>query len=359
MKSFDTYIKNSPKYLRLLLYMFLSSVVFFPYFSISFAQQLPLSGMGGTISLKADPANPRPYDKVHLVAESFSTDLNRSTIQWFIDGKLSKSGKALKEFDTEVGKLGTKKEIRMVATTPIGTLKAMVVLRPAQVDLLWQAHSFTPPFYKGKAHATHKSGVTVVAIPHLVNSKGIELSPQDLVYTWKENSKVQGDKSGLGKTSYFLKEISIMLPYALVSVTVSAPTDNLQAVETVAVGPEMPKLVFYEHDPLEGVKYNKALSSTYKLVNDEVTVEAVPYFFGTFDKESSDLVYEWNLNGTRITTDESKQGSITLRQAGQGGTAELNTRVTHRKNLLESSSQKISFQFEGSTNTTFSPQKKP
>ena len=150
-----------------------------------------------------------------------------------------------------------------------------------------------------------------------------------------------------------------MLPYAVVSVTVSAPTDNLQAVETVAIGPEMPKLVFYEHHPLEGIKYNKALSSAYKLVNDEVTIEAVPYFFGTSNKESSDLVYEWNLNGGRIDTDKSKQGSVTLRQAGKSGTAELNARVVHRKNLLESSSQKISLQFEGSTNTTFSPQPKP
>ena len=147
-----------------------------------------------------------------------------------------------------------------------------------------------------------------------------------------------------------------MLPYAVVSVTVSAPTDNLQAVETVAIGPEMPKLVFYEHHPLEGIKYNKALSSAYKLVNDEVTIEAVPYVFGTFDKEGSDLVYEWSLNRSRINTDESKQGSVTLRRAGEGGTAELNARVTHRKNLLESSSQNISLQFEGSTATTFTPQ---
>ncbi|TSC61690.1 MAG: Uncharacterized protein G01um101448_207 [Parcubacteria group bacterium Gr01-1014_48] len=322
----------------------------------SFARaQFSAPGTGSKLDLKVEPQNPKPYVTVHFIAESFSTDLNKATLDWYVNGKLIKSGKGVKEFDTTVGKLGTKTEVRLSAKTEIGTLGAKVLLQPAQVDLVWQANSFTPPFYKGRALPTHKSGVTVIAIPTLITATGARLDPSDLLYTWKENGTVQGNKSGRGRSSYVVHEISIMRDSALVEVSVAAPSGTLQASGAVGVRPETPKIVLYEHDPLEGIKYNKALIGTYPLVNEEVTLESMPYFFGTLDREGSDILYNWSLNGVKVENDASRQGSLTLRQTGESGFATLTLNVNHRKNLLESVSERLSLEFGGMNTGGFAP----
>lgn len=317
--------------------------------------QLTVTGSGSKINVKMRPTNPKPYDTVHFVAESFSTDLNRSTLEWSVNGKSIRSGKGLKEFDTMVGKLGTKTEVQLTAKTDIGILDTKILLQPTQVDLVWQANSFTPAFYKGRALPTHKSGITVIAIPTLVTSTGARLDPNDLLYTWKENGTVQGDKSGKGRSSYIVKEISIMRGYASVEVIVAAPTGTLQGSESVAIRPETPKIVLYEHDPLEGIKYNRALVGTYTLAHEEITVESIPYFFGTLDRESSDIIYDWTLNGQKVENNTSKQGSLTLRQTGESGFAALNLQVHHKKNLLEAASERLSLEFGEKNTKGFAP----
>lgn len=323
---------------------------------VASAEQLVVPGTKSQISLKMEPAHPKPFQVVHFITESFSTDLNRSEIEWYLNGKLIKSGMGLKEFDTTVGNFGTKQEVRMVAKTSIGTLQSTAVLLPAQVDIFWQAHSFTPPFYKGKALPTHKSGITVVAAPHLVTTSGVALDPADLIYSWKENGVAKADKSGVGKSSYNVREISIMRGNVFIEVSVTAPTGPLQAVEKMMIYPEeTPKVFLYENDPLEGIRYNRALSENFRLVNDEVTIEAIPYFFGTQNKESYDIVYGWSLNGTPITNNDTAQGAVTLRQTGESGFASLNVHVRHRKNLLEAVTTKLSLEFGKPSPKPFSP----
>ncbi len=321
------------------------------------AQQMTIPGTKAQISLKIAPAHPKPFDTVHLIAESFSTDLNRSTINWYVNGKLVKSGVGQKELDTTVGDFGTKQDVRMAAKTSLGMLQSTVTLQPAEVDLFWQAHSFTPPFYKGKAQPTHKSGVTVVASPHLVTAKGVAIDPHDLIYMWRENGTAKADKSGIGRNSYELREISIMRGNATVDVSVTAPAGTLEAVGTVVIYPETPKLLLYEHDPLEGIKYNKALTETFELVNDEVTVEAMPYFFGTQNKEGSDMIYTWKVNNQTVENNTAAQGSITLRQTGESGLASVSLNARHRNNQLESVATGLSFKFGKNSSSKLFPAK--
>jgi len=317
--------------------------------------QLTIGGTQSKIALKIEPAQPRPFDELTIIVESFSTDLNRASIEWFIDGKSVQSGKGDKELKTIAPALGAKKEIRVVAgTADIGTLRVTAIIRPAEVNLLFQANTYTPPFYKGKALPTHKSGVRVVAIPNLVTSAGAKISAKDAIYTWKENGTVQGDKSGRGKDSYAVKEISIMRGHALVSVEVSSPDRTVQAAETIVIRPQTPKIVLYENNPLEGIKYNKAITGTYSLVNEEVTLQAIPYFFGVLDKEASELQYKWSLNNQPVEAAEFTQSGITLQKGEESGTAKVLLQINHKSNVFEVASRSFLIEF-GNTSPGFFP----
>ena len=332
----------------------LIGLLFFCFAPAATAEQRIITGAQSKISLKMEPGYPKPHENVHFVLESFSTDLNMATVQWFVDGKPVKSGKALLEFDVTVGGLGSKTEVRAaVASTNIGSLPVTVTLQPAQVDLIWQSHSYTPAFYRGKAYLTQKSGALIVAMPSFITTSGVLLDPQDLIYTWTVDTVVKGDKSGRWKNTFRVDDVSIVRGDKMVQVLVKAPSTALAASQTIIVAMEMPILAFYEHDPLEGIKYNRALKGTYKLVNEEVTIEAVPYFFSTPYKETAELSYGWNLNGKAIETQETKHGAVTLRQTGESGYATLNLNVHHVRNPLEAVFGKLVLEFGGTNNIAF------
>lgn len=319
--------------------------------------ELVVTGTQSKFSLKLTPTAPKPFDEVSMVVESFSTDLNQATIKWFVDGKLVKSKKGDKELKTQVGGLGSKQDIRVIASTlNLGELRVDTTIRPAQVELVYQANTYTPPFYKGKALSTYRSGARVIAIPHLVQSNGVPVAGEDLTYTWKENQTIRGDKSGRGRNSYIVRQASIMRGETVVSVDVMSPKGDLHAIENIAVKPALSKVLFYESDPLQGILYHAALSKTYALKNDEVTLQAVPYFFSVYGKEGSELKYAWTQNGAPLQGTPLKQSILTLRKGEESGVASVRLNVDHKDNVTESASNELIIEFGDTANNKLFPQ---
>jgi hypothetical protein len=54
-----------------------------------------------------------------------------------------------------------------------------------------------------------------------------------------------------------------------------------------------PKILFYEKDPLLGIKYNRTLDSSFEVASGEKTIVAEPYFFGPSSALSPELDYAW------------------------------------------------------------------
>ena len=59
-------------------------------------------------------------------------------------------------FTFTAGSLGKTQKVTVNGVENDGTsITQSISVMPASIDLIWQAHSYTPPFYKGKALFPH------------------------------------------------------------------------------------------------------------------------------------------------------------------------------------------------------------
>ena len=268
--------------------------------------------VGTELAMSISPEHPRPGESVMVSVESYNIDLNRSEAHWFVNDKPIKTGTGGKQLQVLAGTNGEATSVRVVVIGENGTTySAGVIFRPAEVNLLWQAESYTPPFYKGKALMPYQGTVLVAAIPSF--SKGIGVMPSEsLIYTWKEGDEVIGDSSGKGK-NLFVFQGSIPMRTKTISVTVESIDHTMVAEESINVSPVAPRLLFYEEHPRYGLLFAKALIGNFFLNEDEVRVSAIPFYFETGAKQSKDISYEWQANYESMASE--KGPSVTLRRA--------------------------------------------
>ena len=330
----------------------LSLVLFAVSVYISFAQ---IPGIGEAISFRVFPENPRPNQVVTIEIESFSVDLDRAdSITWSINGKTEARGAGVKQIQFEAGELGSRSVVDVTAFgTEIGTINESITIMPTEVDLLWEAKTYTPVLYKGKALPSSDAEITVVAIPQFVTSSGKKLDSEDLVFTWKKDGKVLGNYSGRGKDS-----IKIIGPKIFnrtrIQAEVSSLGNSLQGMGVVSISSVLPTVLFYEDDPVLGMKYEKAIWSTVELFDEEMTITAHPYFFSSKDRISPDIEYSWKVNGTSVEGSPEDESSIVLRQVGQGeGEASISLSLQNLNKILQSAQEDFSILFGRNNNTLF------
>ncbi len=210
----------------------------------------------------------------------------------------------------------------------------------SNVDLLWQTNTYTPPFYKGKALYTTQSTVTVVAVPHIFTKNGTLLEPKDLVFTWKQDYKVMGSLSGFGVDSYSFKGAVLGKP-TLIEVEISTPTEGSKAKQGLTLSARSPEAIVYENDPLYGILYNKAITSSFTLPSNEVKLTASPYFFSTDVIGKNNLQYQWDINNASTANNTNK--SIILRHGGDiAGSSNISLVISNTVDFF----QKIGFNFQ-------------
>lgn len=308
------------------------------------AQGIP--GISDPISVTVSPETPKPNSSVSIKIQSFSVDLDRALIVWTVNGKEENKGVGLKRFDLTAGPTGSSKRVDIAATVVgMGTFKQTIIIKPADVSMLWESDTYTPPFYKGKALHSFNGSFRVVAVPEFIGSDGKRIDPRDLIYTWKKNGEVQGDASGYGKTSFIGSQTSYLRQGEEISVEVSSPRENAAGSGSITIIPTVPKLVLYEKSPLYGPQYETAIVKNKNLENEEITVLAEPYFFSVGSSKAGALTYAWTLNGSALPTFANKP-EVTLRKIGGQGVADLSLVVQNQAKLLQGASKNISISYE-------------
>ncbi|HEY4510913.1 MAG TPA: hypothetical protein VJG29_00905, partial [Candidatus Paceibacterota bacterium] len=132
----------------------------------------------GPINVRTIPSAPGPQTPTTVRVESFVYDIKAATIAWFLNGELVAEGRGATEYKFTTGGSNEEFSFEVVITTPDGkNFKETLFLRPAAVDILWQAEVYTPPFYKGKALPSQGSKIRAVAIAQFGD-------PQLLQYKW-------------------------------------------------------------------------------------------------------------------------------------------------------------------------------
>ncbi|MEO8637926.1 MAG: hypothetical protein ABI430_03435 [Candidatus Taylorbacteria bacterium] len=260
------------------------------------------------------PSVPAPGDFVTVDLQSYQNDLNKATISWTLNKGAPQTARGLKHFEFSVGGVGSVTTLLIRIQTYEGeTISRNISIRPGNIDLLWEASTYAPPLYPGKTLYTPQSDVKIVAMPNLVDERGVKIDSKDLIFEWKLNGKLLQDSSGFGKDVIFVTGPSV-IKTMVIDVVASSLSGNTKAKGNLSLNETSPFVLFYENNPLLGTFYEKALPSEFTLAGKEITLTAVPFFFSTL-KRDSNIFYSWTLNGNVVP--EETRSAITLRKDTQ------------------------------------------
>lgn len=284
--------------------------------TVAYAQlDTTLGGLERALYMKLSPEYPNPNSTVNVSLSSNSFDLNTASIVWKVNGNNVLSGKGEKNLSVKVGDAGLSYNVTVDIVTSRGEpISRSVTITPTDVDLIWNADTFSPNFYKGKSLFTYEAPITIEAFPYFITTQNTLYQKDSLIYEWTLNNVPLTSQSGYGKSSVRING-SKFGKKQIVTVRVSTQNKTIVSYKGIEIEQTDPKILFYENSPLYGTLTNHALTNTIDLTAQEITIEAMPYFFSFKDRNADNLNYSWKLNGSDIPPTASKS-SLTLRNEG-------------------------------------------
>lgn len=252
-----------------------------------------------SLSITTNPKLIKPNELVTISVESYSVNLDAADIAWSLDGESMKRERGQKTFSFTSKGIGSPTRVTIEVIPLSGTtFKEEIVLRPTNVDLVWEAHTYTPPFYKGRARFSAQAPVTIAALPQINSATGSDRN--NLVYHWYRNQSPAPYQSGYGVSSIQL-EGNFWGRKEDVRVKVSTLDDSISTENTVSLSPETPQLLVYENSPLLGTLYNRAVIQSFTLNTSEVSFLVAPFYFSDEELGSGATAFTWSMNGNEIS----------------------------------------------------------
>ncbi len=203
------------------------------------------------------------------------------------------------------------------------------------ITLVWEANSYTPPFYKGRALMPDGGDARIIAFlpPGIPETAG-------LTYTWRIDGTIDGDNSGPGRKIYELRSpVFGGSPLIVVEVKSGA---NLIGTGVLRIPVVKPQVLVYADSPLGGVLFNVEKPA---LSGAELALETYPLFFSTKRRDNLDISYAWQVDGFTVQNPLGNSARIILRSEAPGTTT-IGASVSNRFRVLESASGKTSLFLE-------------
>ncbi|HUD04041.1 MAG TPA: hypothetical protein VMR73_00930 [Candidatus Paceibacterota bacterium] len=290
------------------------------------------------------PSAPAPNSTVYLQAQSSSFDIDSAYITWTVNGQVFAQGTGDKNISVPTGPLGSPMQITVNATTQnSGVFSASTAINPSSIGLIWEADTYTPPFYQGKTMRAWGASYKVVAVPE-VALNGVLAKPDSLVYKWSKNNSVDGDVSGYGKYVYQGdNSISYTRGGDDISVTVSTSDGTVVGESSITVPVTQAAILIYEDNPLYGVLYNQALD-TETLSGDSISLRAEPFFFSLPTVATQSLV--WTLNGNAVPDFDGSPSITFARQNKTAGQAVVEASLQSPFALLQGAQKSVTINID-------------
>ena len=288
-----------------------------------------------SFSISASPEYPKEFTQTTITINSFSADLNRAKITWRENGVVVAQEIGLKQKNFSAPKNGQSKTIGVEIQTITGyRLVQNYTLSPQAVDILWEApDSYVPPFYKGKALAGEQGIVRVVAIPNFTKG-GVPLDRSASVYNWTRNDTSPDGASGYGKAGFVFR-FNPLKNSETIKVLVGTLSGDSQVAETITLSPTAPRILLYETNPLLGNITGLAFSRGLRLITDEITLVAEPYYVSGADDIRSSSRFSWSVGGSPAKTGNDST-RLTLKKPGVAGQTNIGVTVSHLTKTLQS-----------------------
>jgi|GEM_PF-7054905 len=305
---------------------FIAAVLLIP--SVASAAVVPMPRISVTIG--ATPSYQRPNETVKLTA-SASVPQGLYTYRWEVNGNLAGEDIDLTSITLNSGSAGVETVVT-VSLREGSAVKgeARYVLRPAEIDILWEGETYVPPTYSGKRLPNGESPIKLEVVPHFLKN-GKPTPKQELIYTWTVEGERRQSLSGYGKSSARITSARFK-DTTTVTVVAESPDGLLAAEKTVTIPHVTPRLVVYEVKPLAGLWLSRAVPAVVSLMGEEATFRAIPYFVRNPDL----LSYRWLLNGTPSPSSDAAPYVATFRKTGNGkGSFTISVQGTRGGSIFE------------------------
>ncbi len=335
----------SPVFFTLLATAMLLSVVFFKNVQ---AQEVPIAttpspdtNIGGP-KIDLTPANPAPGESVSAKLITYSIDLNRADITWLLNDRILVGGVGKTEVTFTAGDSGSTQMLKAIIAPQNGAPTSVsTLIRPALLTIAWEAETYTPPLYRGKALQGPEATVKFVALPYLIYENGTVADPRTLIYEWRLNEQPLAKFSGAGKQSLRVKNTKFIKPLNI-SLTVHSPDNKLFAEAKTTAKVTSVEINLYELHPRYGAWYDKAVGSAFGISGGELNLLAEPFYYSIAHRADEKLSYLWKVGQNGVDAREV----LTLRPVGEGGGASrLSLEVTSKEYILQSASRLLSVTF--------------
>lgn len=298
-------------------------------------------GLEEQISVKMTPEIPGPHENVDVYVTSYMFDMDKSVISWYLNETLLKKDLGLRSASFKTGAIGEKSVVRLSIQKSTGsTIEKTFTVTPAEVDIVVEPITYTPPFYKGRSVATFESPIKLIAVPNFVDINGRAVPDSEMVYTWKVNGKVVQGKSGARKNTY-IHETDIISRPVEVTLTASPVNSEQTAKITRVIDFIQPQILIYEDNPIFGTIFERAVNGDFVLNRQEIVFEAVPMFF---DLEAMRGQYVWNVNGKEIIGLSDRE--ITFRREDSNpGIASVSISIRDTEKILQAARASFSLTY--------------
>ncbi|OGG43673.1 hypothetical protein A2841_03715 [Candidatus Kaiserbacteria bacterium RIFCSPHIGHO2_01_FULL_48_10] len=264
------------------------------------------------IELEVMPEHPKTGEVVTITVHDPSATGETAYI-WTINGSGVEQGVGRTTITTTAGAIGSAQTIAVQAIE-MGETKgqAVTVIVPAEVDIVWEGRTKTPPFYAGLPLTTGMSQISAVAVPYMIRS-GSRISSNNILYTWSIDGNKLSSQSGYGKSSVTITPPRFAQAFQL-SVRAETSDGAVVAEKSRTIQPVSPAIALYERTPLAGIIFTKEIGTVFPLAEGEATLVAFPLFAST----AGILSYEWQLDGKSFELDPEAPESATFKKSGSG-----------------------------------------
>jgi hypothetical protein len=152
---------------------------------------------------------------------------------------------------------------------------------------------------------------------------------------------VIGEASGYGRYTF---TVDSLLRTAIISVEIdSNESEDIIAQAYVEIPPVEPELLLYEHHPLYGVIFSRALPQNITVSSGEAVFGAYPFFLSGRTPYEPNIQYTWRMGGRTFQNPSTFQNVLTLRPSGQSGSVHIEVSVTHALKLLQEARKRSTF----------------
>lgn len=323
-----------------ILFVLFFGILFF--FSSTPVDAVTETTLGSQLAATITPANPGPGERTTIALTSYTIDLRSSTISWRVNGVEAKRGVGEVQHALTVGAAGSRTSVVITVTnTTGGTTQKTLVFVPQELGVTWEAQTYTPPLYKGKALPAAGSLIRLIALPEFKTEGGVAISPLNLNYRWQQN--FQDIEGGAGKGVQTVSVKANVLGNTKVSVDVSSADGVFRATKVIEIETTTPEILFYQDKPLLGTDYSASFAGATTLTTTETTVRAEPF---NYSLPLRTILFSWFMNGAAAKADEINPQLITLRkEKGTQGSAQVQASVSVPGFLFQEGRSSFTAQF--------------